>query len=205
MSNFLKINSSVWEKIYVEKRWQGGSGPGSIPESALPWIAFVNNFIRENNVQSVLDLGSGDGRIFLHINLNGANYTGVEASKKAISMFMENNPNFDGNIINSDLLSTEYPKTDLGLIKDVLQHNTYEDVFNILNKAKESCTYLLICEDFTKETLPDIKSGEWRPINFYSGDLPIKTKTLFTYGLSDPGQRPLKGVYLYSLDSKYER
>jgi SAM-dependent methyltransferase len=196
--------NNIWEKIYIENFWEDDSGPGSIPESSLPWIAFVNNFIRENNISSVLDLGSGDGRIFSHINLNGASYIGIESSKKAISIFMENNPNFDGNIINSDLLSADYPKTDLVLIKDVLQHNPYADVVNILNKAKESCVYILICEDFTKENLSDIDSGGYRPINFSSEDLPIKVKTLFTFGLPDPNERPTRGVHIYSLSNKNE-
>jgi 2-polyprenyl-3-methyl-5-hydroxy-6-metoxy-1,4-benzoquinol methylase len=193
------MNDSIWEKIYKENVWEsGGSGVGSIPELALPWINLVNSFIEDKGVQSVLDLGSGDGRIFSRLKLRGARYTGIEASTEAISIFKKNNPEFSHDLINSNLVEASYPKSDLVLIKDVLQHNTDLDVFNILKKATESCKHLLICEDFTRDNFPDIVSGDWRPINFLGDSFLIKPTPLFLFGSLDNRYEHLKGVYLYS-------
>jgi SAM-dependent methyltransferase len=191
------MDQSVWENIYITDFWESGSGPGSIPEMALPWILFVNDFIKNKGIKSILDLGSGDGRIFSRLDIGGAEYVGLEASKEAISIFKQNNPGFKHKIINSNLIEAQYPESDLILIKDVLQHNSYSDVLEILNKAKSSCKYLLICEDFSEEDLPDILPGDWRPINFSNPLIPTKTNLLFTYGMPDRRYKALKGVYLY--------
>jgi SAM-dependent methyltransferase len=193
------MSENIWEKIYKENLWEsGGSGVGSIPDLALPWTSFVNSFIEDYKIKSILDLGSGDGRIFSRLKLRDAKYVGIDASKEAVSIFKQNNPGFSHELINLSLIYADYPRSDLILIKDVLQHNTDSDVLKILSKAVESCKYLLICEDFTKDSFSDISSGGWRPINFENNSFLIKPKLLFTFGSADPRYEHLKGVYLYS-------
>ena len=50
-------------QTYWEKRYQEGisSGPGSFGELARYKAQIVNDFVKQNNVQSVVDFGCGDG------------------------------------------------------------------------------------------------------------------------------------------------
>jgi SAM-dependent methyltransferase len=196
------VADSIWEKVYKDKIWSknGDSGPGSIPEMVLPWIAILNNFIRENGVTSVLDLGSGDGRIFSKIDLNKASYTGIDASSEAISLFEQNNLGKDFSLIKSDIVLKEYPKADLVIIKDVLQHNKKGDILKILDGVTKTCKYALICEDFSAEEQEDIAPGEWRPINLVKDFPEIRLNVLCFFSLPDLKYIHPKAIYLYKND-----
>jgi SAM-dependent methyltransferase len=185
----------LWDKIYKDGVWslEKNSGPGSDPNTSSTWLSFLQNFIEENNIRSILDLGSGDGRLTSRLNLKNISYVGIEASSSAIALFYKNNRDREYKIINSSILEEEYPQSDLIIIKDVLQHNTNSDVNKILNKIKESCSHALICEDFSEVTNLDINPGEYRPISLALIELSLNANLLFKYN-SGPFT---KAVYYY--------
>ena len=189
----------LWDSIYKNGVWSSdkNSGPGSDPQVSADWLVFLQKFIAENNIKSILDLGSGDGRLVSKLNLENMSYVGIEASNAAVALFYKNNKDKNYRIINSSIIDEEYPQSDLIIIKDVLQHNPNSDVNKILNKIKESCNHALICEDFSGTTNSDINPGEYRPISLELIKLSLNASLLFKYDAAGF----TKAVYYYKREA----
>ncbi len=72
-------SANYWDKRYSEG---GTSGPGSFGPLAQFKSNFLNTFVDENNVRSVIEFGSGDGN---QLSLaNYPSYMGVDVSPTAI-------------------------------------------------------------------------------------------------------------------------
>jgi 2-polyprenyl-3-methyl-5-hydroxy-6-metoxy-1,4-benzoquinol methylase len=66
----------IWTNRYYNKN--GNSGLGSTGELAKFKIDFINNFIKENDINSILDFGCGD--CFIASQLKVSRYTGIDIS-----------------------------------------------------------------------------------------------------------------------------
>jgi len=203
-----KITSNhidVFTKIYEKKQWgfnnnnyySGSSGSGStIHEQINTYVPFLISFIKENKINSIVDLGCGDFNVgkLIYNNLN-VSYYGYDAYKKIIDFHNikfntdETNINNDETNINNDETSinnTKYFFTfldfytkkeeiingDLCIIKDVLMHWSLDKIYNFLDFIIENkkFKYILICNDchqINDDT--NINDGEFRELsaNFF--------------------------------------
>src|SRR6478735_6812488 len=75
-SNPRRVN--VFEHIYRNDLWHGGSGPGSLPSVNRPYVRFLHGFLRANQIQTVVDLGCGDWQFSRRIDWGGARYLGLD-------------------------------------------------------------------------------------------------------------------------------
>ena len=85
--NFLKKKFGkleIFDEIYSESYWGNGSGGGSSPEETRPYKKFLENFINEFNITSIVDLGCGDWQFSQFINFGEAEYLGIDAAKTVI-------------------------------------------------------------------------------------------------------------------------
>ena len=60
-------NSNVFDEIYSKASWKSGtslSGPGSEPENALSYVAFVGEIIQIYGINTILDIGHGDWKMW---------------------------------------------------------------------------------------------------------------------------------------------
>jgi len=74
-----KGSESFWEQRYANG---GTSGPGSYGELARGKAKFLNTFVRENGIKSIIELGCGDGN---QLSLASyPRYVGLDVSKSAI-------------------------------------------------------------------------------------------------------------------------
>ncbi len=89
----LVSNSAVFSSIYERGEWgaKGSSGSGSDPKNAKMYLTFLQDFLSENEITSVVDLGCGDWRIGREINWDGIKYLGIDV---VASVIEENNKNF---------------------------------------------------------------------------------------------------------------
>ena len=168
----------VFDEIYAAGGWDNeGSGPGSSPKEAAPYIEFIDNLLvsaldltRKNNL--VADWGCGDGRVICElakrrreiqfmaydcceseIRKNMGKSSGVYFGVKDISRPMDI-PEENARFI---------------LIKDVLHHWPNEMVMRFLREFSQLRTvnWLIITTDVNGSSEHgNCEIGGYRPINF---------------------------------------
>ena len=142
------------------------SGPGSHIVNTTEIVDTLNTFIADNNIQSILDLGCGDWNWFKKINIQNAKYIGWDACDQMIA----DNSKFYGcaNITfeTKDIVTENYPYSDLIICRDVLFHMTTDLSMHILEKVKSSCKYF-ICTSFNDvpENIPHKRGWGFYKIN----------------------------------------
>ncbi|GAB4060507.1 class I SAM-dependent methyltransferase [Catellatospora paridis] len=113
--------ASVFEQIYRDDLWTNGSGAGSDPANTERYRMFLERFIVENRIVTVIDLGCGDWRSSSLIDWSRVGYLGVDVVE---SVILRNQQRFQFDNVRFAQLSDEdeLPHADLLIVKDVLQH-----------------------------------------------------------------------------------
>jgi SAM-dependent methyltransferase len=141
----LSINE-VFSKIYKDKLWGGSddepfnSGLGTISPNTTLYIDNLLEFIKDNKVQSIVEIGCGDFKIMSKllsaINIP-INYDGFDVVEELINfntnIFGTENIRFhhyDGNV-------DAYPSADMLIVRQVLQHLDNSTIKKILDKSKD--------------------------------------------------------------------
>jgi hypothetical protein len=190
---------NVFTGVYENRTWDGdicsdfsgSSGPGSSLEANInTYIPFLQEFITDKNITSIIDLGCGDFRCgpSIYDNLN-ISYTGYDAYKKLIDY---NKSKYDPgkySFINLDFLNTkdEIISGDLCILKDVIQHWPLELIYTFLDyivSSKKFKYIILVNSSNQLSDNTDIAFGDFRPLS--SEYLPIKKyKFISLYNYSD--------------------
>ena len=148
---------NVFEEIYRKNGWNGResrSGPGSGTESTAKLAAFLPEFCQDAELESVLDVGCGDG--FWMPNLPG--YVGVDVSPYAIGAAESRHPGRDYRVL--DAVREELPRGfDLVIVRDVIQHLPLADGKALVENARASGR-LLLCSTYINGRNRDIAPGE---------------------------------------------
>lgn len=127
-----------FDTIYRKNRWGVGSGTGSSPKYCKKYLDWLGQFILDNDIYSVVDIGCGDMQLYEGFDWGDINYVGCEISPTAISLARERT---DLHIVEVDnyrdsLLVVENNEPDLVIIKDVLQHWTDAEIRPFLRRLK---------------------------------------------------------------------
>jgi hypothetical protein len=186
-------HAGIFSCIYENKLWgddgngayNGSSGEGSTIENNIhTWVPFLKKFIKDNNVQSVTDLGCGSfifGRyIYDDLDIKYHGYDGYEKFEKVYTDtkyvftcmdFCKNKEDIDG--------------ADLCILKDVICHWSVKDINCLLDYLMNAgkFKYILICNGSSQVIdNHDILTGQWRALR--AEMLPLKKYTpeiLYTY------------------------
>ena len=121
-----------FERIYAHNDWGNGSGEGSLPIYAQPYAGFLQRFLRQHDIRSVVDFGCGDWQFSKTINWTGIEYKGYDIVTPVID---ENRARYQTEHITFHEVSRgleDLPGADLLLAKDVLQHWSDESVLAFL-------------------------------------------------------------------------
>jgi len=154
-----------FSEIYQKNEWGYGSGVGSLPINNISYMEFVQSFLQNCGIKSVVDFGCGDWQFTRFMDWNGASYVGfdlvpslIESNRKA---FARPGVSFE---VYRDI--DELPAADLLLCKDVFQHLPNDTVGEYLAGFKRKFKFLLITNDDQPDTLvnSDIEAGGWRPV-----------------------------------------
>ncbi len=159
----------VGSKTYWEDRYKANqsSGAGSYGRLAEFKAEFLNQFVIENAIDEVTELGCGDGNQLSLATYK--NYIGIDVSQKAIQICRErfNNDNTKSFFLIEPGLDYSALKAELVLSLDVLYHLIEDDVFeDYIKKLFELSTkYVIIySSNFNKEIDVHVKSrkfSEW--------------------------------------------
>jgi len=182
----------VFESIYFNKIWYKGSGSGSLPSNTKSYRNFLEDYIRNNKIKKIIDIGCGNWSFSSLINWFGLEYLGIDVVRSLIGInkkkWSERNIRFQC----GDALKMKLPGADLVIIKDVLQHwpnNTIAKFLPGLKKYEHVLIINSIDEIDDMETNGDIRLGQARPVDLSKKPFKQKVEELFVWESWRPGRR----------------
>jgi 2-polyprenyl-3-methyl-5-hydroxy-6-metoxy-1,4-benzoquinol methylase len=168
------VAQQVFADIYRHAKWgkntqgAGSSGSGSTLRSTLLYRTFLQQFLKDNEIRSVVDAGCGDWEFSQALDWSGIDYKGFDIVESAIAQDKQKftKPNiqfFFGNFLELDL-----PPADLLICKHVLQHLPTRDVQRFLTQATKY-KHLLLTSSVNARTMSaangDIVVGDYRELD----------------------------------------
>lgn len=165
-----------------------------MPENTVLYRNFLQGFLKENNIKSVLDFGCGDWQFSRFIDWSGISYIGVDV---VLSIIEANRKQYGRDTIRFELIDstwTDMPSADLILVKDVLQHwpNLAIEAFKPKLRSYNCSLITNTLETFdvsnpsNRVLVPDtvnrdIAIGDFRPLDLTLDPFNWKVKELFRY------------------------
>jgi glycosyltransferase involved in cell wall biosynthesis/SAM-dependent methyltransferase len=154
-----------FSSIYAEQTWGRGSGVGSAPNKTVEYRAFLQNFMAQNDIRSVVDFGCGDWQFSRYIDWSGIGYVGIDI---AASVVERNQSEFGAANIRFETFRSldSLPAADLLVCKDVLQHLPNGLVKAYLAAFRRTYKFALITNDEEPAHLQnaEIEIAGWRTL-----------------------------------------
>ena len=190
----------VFTKIYREQLWYFGkqplespyySGTGSYGEAAESYTHLVVNFINDKNIESMVDVGSGDFAIGKRITDAAPatlRYCGCDIVRSVIEFNNTKYANSRVSFLHLNACVDKLPQGDLITIRQVLQHLSNKQIMQIMENAA-SYKYVLITEHQLAEGLqqsynadkpagPDIRLAKGSGVYLNRSPFNLKVKEL---------------------------
>jgi SAM-dependent methyltransferase len=146
--------------IYDSGYWKhgqdiGGAGTGSTASVTEAYRKFLQQFLADYNIQTVVDAGCGDWEFSKLIDWDGVQYTGIDVVPSVVKsnrkIYQKRNIHF----IEGDAIHMNLPVADLLICKDVLQHLTNEDIFQFIRQFPKF-KHCLITNDLENFSTPPV-------------------------------------------------
>jgi SAM-dependent methyltransferase len=142
-----RSHADVFSEIYRRKAWGGlrgkttdyCSGRGSFPRNTVEYERFVVDFINQNAIGSMVDLGCGDFQVSQRILASCQpviGYVGIDVVPELIT---RNRARFASDrvwFVCADATQADLPGGDLIIIREVLQHLSNDAIAVILEKVR---------------------------------------------------------------------
>jgi 2-polyprenyl-3-methyl-5-hydroxy-6-metoxy-1,4-benzoquinol methylase len=166
----LPFEREVFRRHYEEdtSQWGKQSGGGSNPYFTVEYRAFIDKFIRMNNIKSVVDVGCGDWQFSRFLNFDGVSYLGLDVVPGVIErndrVYGSKNVHFRTAPENIG----DIEKADLLIMKDVLQHLPNSVIFSYAQVVFPGFKHCLLTNSFAKLNTSrnnDIAHGEFRSLD----------------------------------------
>ncbi len=178
-----------FEKIYEDNQWGKGSGEGSLPENTKEYREFLEGFLKDRNIKSVVDLGCGDWQIGSLIGWKGIDYTGIDVVDSLIDDNATKYGSKNIRFLQGDISTCSLPPADLIIIKDVIQHWPTKTILEFLPKLKQFKYSLVINDNYPDATLnkePDASYGHFRPVALLEEPFKLKRASKIYSFRTDP-------------------
>lgn len=173
-----KDHEAIFTRQYTDR-----SGPGSTPDFTAPYRTFLETFIRESQVRTILDLGCGDLEVMSRVDLGRARYRGVDVIKERVQRNDRKHPHL--RFEQRDIRTWEFPRSDLVICKDVVQHWSTAEVtawLELVAHCGRDFKYLLVTNcNYGATVNTDILSGGWRAIDLTARPFSIG-EVVFSWG-----------------------
>jgi SAM-dependent methyltransferase len=114
-------------------------------------LSFLKEFVKTNNIKTILDLGCGDFNLMKHVDFKDVEYLGVDLVNELIEKNNINYGSINIKFINNKIHDYEFKDNyDLILCKDVLQHWSTQSVITFLSVIK-NYKYCLLINDYNND------------------------------------------------------
>jgi SAM-dependent methyltransferase len=175
---------NIFEHIYRNDLWHGGSGPGSLPSVNRPYVRFLQSFLRHNKIGSVVDLGCGDWQFSRRIDWGNARYLGLDVVPHVLDSNRRRfgRPGVEFSASPEDV--DDIPGGDLLLIKDVFQHISNAKV-QAYAKVFPRFSYALVtnCIQKSRHLMnTDIADGGFRPVDLRLPPFALPMASVLEFG-----------------------
>ncbi|CAN5919359.1 hypothetical protein BH11MYX4_BH11MYX4_28200 [soil metagenome] len=141
---------AVFGGIYQHASWgknsedAGGSGFGSSLRATLLYRTFLEQFMKDAEVHSVVDAGCGDWEFSQAIDWNGIDYKGFDIVKSVIERDRQRHGKPNIQFLAANIIEEDLPPADLLISKHVLQHLPTADVQRFLKQLPKYKHVLLV-------------------------------------------------------------
>ena len=195
----LQRSRATFESIYANNVWGEGSGHGSKPETTETYRGFLQSFIRNNNIRSVIDFGCGDWGFSHLIDWSGIEYHGYDLVTSVIDA---NNQRHSAPNIRFNLFEdvSKLPQVDLVICKDVFQHLSNDKIAYFLDHLRRKSRLLLVTNDIepTQDLNQDIPDGGWRALRLDQTPFNVPSVIVFSWEIGAGQGAYRKATFLIS-------
>lgn len=206
VNNIDENRTKIFTDIYRTSKWQSGdkniplSGPGSSLENTVNVTKILDEFIDENKILSVTDLGCGDLTWIPNTKFfNTIKYTGVDIVEHLIEEHKLKYP--FNNFITADIVNyTDIEYADFIILRDIIFHLKVEDVEKIFKNLKNKFKYIYITSSSNLENKNKFDKWHFSERNIHIEPFNINTKFLFC---NDEKENNKCKYYIYEHDNFY--
>jgi hypothetical protein len=160
----------AFRHAYATNFWAGPesrSGPGSSLDQTAVVRAVVPELCRSLSVGTLLDLPCGDHRWMAQVALDDVQYIGGDLLPELIDADTAQFGTTRRRFAVLDLTTSPLPAADLVLCRDCLVHLSFADIARaVANLQRAGITWLLTTTFPQQASNIDIRTGDWRPLNF---------------------------------------
>lgn len=129
----------AFRQVYATRNWGTSqsdepfySGAGSEGSAAEEYCQLVSQFVRDQGIRTIADLGCGDFRIGRRIAEQAARYVGVDIVPELVDYYQRHYSDERISFQCCDITSDALPEAELCLVRQVLQHLSNAEVESAL-------------------------------------------------------------------------
>ena len=161
-----------------------GSGPGSTPAYTEAWRDFLQAFLEEHGVETVLDFGCGDWQFSRLIDWGDRLYFGVDVVPGLIARLKAEFGSSTRLFLLADPRNPVLPDADLLICKDVLQYLPNATVQRLLPSFRRFRHALFVTDKSNKPAANnrDGLLGEWRRLDLSAPPFHLPVVDVFRFG-----------------------
>ncbi len=157
-----------------------GSGDGSGADYTVGYRAFLEAFMVEHNVKSVLDVGCGDWQFSRLIDWGDREYAGTEVVQALVDRLRAEYRAPRRHFLCTDLRRRAAGDFDLAIVKDVSIHLPNADVSAIVRNLTR-CRHVLLVDDFAPGPAQDIEIGHYRPLDMSAAPFHLRGEVAYRF------------------------
>ncbi|HLL22573.1 MAG TPA: class I SAM-dependent methyltransferase [Kofleriaceae bacterium] len=181
---------AAFDGLYARGLWgktaegRGTSGTGSTLSATLLYRTFLQQFLTDKRITSVVDAGCGDWEFSQTINWTGIEYRGFDIVPAVIERNIERFTAPNIQFFEADIVKTDLPRADLLISKHVLQHLPDVSVHEFLEQI-DKYPHVLLINGVHRTTLSannaDIGPGGYRYLDITKAPFNVKGDKVLTY------------------------
>jgi hypothetical protein len=172
----------VFNSVYRDNK-PGAPGADSTNKNTVAYREFLQKFLIDHEIKTVLDVGCGDWNFSRLLDWSGIKYVGIDVSDLALERaeeFSSDNIKF----YELDAISCDLPDADLVILKDVIQYWSNNEILEFLPKLKKFKKVLVVGSMLENDALMinhETTFGEYHDIDLSQPPFALSGSNVFFF------------------------